>query len=86
MKTKIIVHRAEEGGYWAEVTSIPGCVTQGETIEELVINLKEAVDGCLSVMAETMKSILDQDLQEKVFENRRRKKAVFSYPTERMAA
>jgi predicted RNase H-like HicB family nuclease len=49
MKIKIIVHEAEEGGYWAEVPSIPGCATQGETFEELLANLYEAIEGCLSV-------------------------------------
>ncbi len=49
MKLKVIVHEAEEGGYWAEVPAIPGCVTQGDTFEELLSNLYEAVDGCLSV-------------------------------------
>jgi len=49
MKLKIIIHKAEEGGYWAEVPSIPGCATQGETFEELLQNLYEAVEGCLSV-------------------------------------
>jgi predicted RNase H-like HicB family nuclease len=49
MKLKVIVHEAEEGGYWAEVPSIPGCATQGETFEELLSNLYEAVEGCLSV-------------------------------------
>jgi predicted RNase H-like HicB family nuclease len=49
MKLKVIVHEAEEGGYWAEVPSIPGCVTQGETFDELLANLYEAVEGCLSV-------------------------------------
>ena len=49
MKLKIVVHEAEEGGYWAEVPSIPGCATQGETFEELLKNLYEAVQGCLSV-------------------------------------
>lgn len=49
MKLKVIVHEAEEGGYWAEVPAIPGCATQGETFEELLANLYEAVDGCLSV-------------------------------------
>jgi len=48
MKIKIIVHEAEEGGYWAEVPAIPGCATQGETFEELLKNLCEAVDGCLA--------------------------------------
>ena len=49
MKLKVIVHEAEEGGYWAEVPSIPGCATQGDTFEELLENLYEAVEGCLSV-------------------------------------
>jgi predicted RNase H-like HicB family nuclease len=49
MKLKVIVHEAEEGGYWAEVPSIPGCATQGENFEELLKNLYEAVEGCLSV-------------------------------------
>ncbi|HEX7330483.1 MAG TPA: type II toxin-antitoxin system HicB family antitoxin [Pyrinomonadaceae bacterium] len=49
MKIKVIVHPAEEGGYWAEVPAIPGCATQGETLEELLQNIHEAVEGCLSV-------------------------------------
>ena len=49
MKLKIIVHKAEEGGYWAEVPAIPGCATQGETMQELMQNIYEAVEGCLSV-------------------------------------
>lgn len=49
MKIKVIVHEVEEGGYWAEVPSILGCVTQGETFEELLMNLYEAVEACLSV-------------------------------------
>ncbi len=49
MKLKVIVHQAVEGGYWAEVPAILGCVTQGETFEELLSNLYEAVEACLSV-------------------------------------
>ncbi|CAN5689732.1 hypothetical protein BH23GEM5_BH23GEM5_06290 [soil metagenome] len=49
MKLQVVVHEAEEGGYWAEVPAIPGCATQGETFEELLHNLYEAVEGCLSV-------------------------------------
>jgi len=49
MKLKVIVHQAEEGGYWAEVPSIPGCATQGETFEELLKNIYDAVEGCLAV-------------------------------------
>ena len=53
MKLKVVVHEAEEGGYWAEVPSIPGCATQGDTFEELLQNLYDAVDGCLSIDVET---------------------------------
>lgn len=49
MKLKIIIHQAEEGGFWAEVPAIPGCMTQGDTFDELLGNLYEAVEGCLSV-------------------------------------
>ena len=51
MKIKAIVHDAEEGGCWAEVPAIPGCATQGETLDELAANLKEAKMACLSVDA-----------------------------------
>lgn len=53
MKLKVIVHDAEEGGFWAEVPAIPGCATQGDTFEELLKNLYEAVEGCLAVQVET---------------------------------
>jgi predicted RNase H-like HicB family nuclease len=56
MKLKVIVHQAEEGGYWAEVPAIPGCATQGETFEDLLQNLYEAVEGCLSVDVSTIKT------------------------------
>lgn len=44
MKIQAIVHEAEEGGYWAEVLSLPGCVTEGDTMEELENNLREAIE------------------------------------------
>ena len=49
MKIKVIVHDAKEGGFWAEVPALPGCATEGETMEELMRNLHEAIEGCLSV-------------------------------------
>lgn len=49
MKLKVIIHEAEEGGPWAEIPALPGCVTQTETLEELIPNIYEAVEGCLSV-------------------------------------
>ena len=49
MKIKIVVHEAEEGGYWAEVPALPGCASQGESLDELMRNLHEAIEGCLSI-------------------------------------
>ena len=54
MKLKVIIHPAEEGGFWAEVPAILGCATQGETMEELMTNLYEAIEACLSVDLETI--------------------------------
>jgi predicted RNase H-like HicB family nuclease len=48
MKVKVVVHEAEEGGFWVEVPAIPGCATQGDSMEELMQNLREAIEGCLS--------------------------------------
>ena len=47
MKLKVVIHKAEEGGYWAEVPSLAGCATQGDTFEELLENIYEAIEGCL---------------------------------------
>jgi len=48
-KIKVVVHEADEGGFWAEVPALPGCATQGETMDELLRNLRDAIEGCLSV-------------------------------------
>ena len=50
------MHEAEEGGYWAEVPALPGCATEGDTFEELLKNLYEVIEGCLSVDVEPPKS------------------------------
>jgi predicted RNase H-like HicB family nuclease len=49
MKLKVVIHEAEEGGFWAEVPSLPGCVSQGETYDEILFNIQEAIEGCLSI-------------------------------------
>ena len=51
MNIKAVVHKAEEGGYWAEVPALPGCVTQAETMPELRRNLREAIAGWLEAGA-----------------------------------
>ena len=47
MTLKAIIHEADEGGFWAEVPALPGCFTQGESLQELEANLHEAVEGWL---------------------------------------
>ncbi|HET7680185.1 MAG TPA: type II toxin-antitoxin system HicB family antitoxin [Xanthobacteraceae bacterium] len=64
MKIKVVVHEADEGGFWAEVPAIPGCSTQGETMDELMKNLHEAIEGCLSVDVAAPK----QDGKESILE------------------
>ncbi|MCC5618509.1 type II toxin-antitoxin system HicB family antitoxin [Nostoc sp. CHAB 5836] len=49
MKIRAIIHPAEEGGFWAEVPALPGCITEGDTIEEVMTNLKDAIEGWLEV-------------------------------------
>ena len=44
MNLKVVIHK-EDGGYWAEVPALKGCFTQGETIDEIKKNIKEAIDG-----------------------------------------
>ena len=61
MKLKVIVHEAEEGGYWAEVPAIQGCATQGDDMEALIKNLYEAIEGCMSV---------DMDMAEEALHSR----------------
>jgi predicted RNase H-like HicB family nuclease len=52
MKLKVIVHPAEEGGYWAEVPALPGCVSEGETLDEVLANIREAAEGWIEVAAD----------------------------------
>jgi predicted RNase H-like HicB family nuclease len=49
MKIRAIIHPAEEGGYWAEVPGLPGCITEGDSMEEVMANLKDAIEGWLHV-------------------------------------
>ncbi|BBO16525.1 HicB family protein [Candidatus Brocadia pituitae] len=64
MKLKVVVHTAEEGGYWAEVPAIPGCFTQGDTWEELLQNIYEAIEACLSVEVESVQIKPDDKVLE----------------------
>lgn len=46
------VHEAEEGGFWADVPSLPGCGSQGETLDELQLNIEDAIEACVAVVEE----------------------------------
>ena len=64
MTIKAIIHKAEEGGFWAEVPSLPGCVTQGESLGEVRENLKEAIELWLETGSpETVPNKEDQILE-----------------------
>ena len=49
----VVIHEEAEGGFWAEVPALPGCYSQGESIAELMDNVREAIAGVLEVMKET---------------------------------
>jgi predicted RNase H-like HicB family nuclease len=44
MEYTVIIHAAEEGGYWVEVPALPGCFSQGETIDAALANVREAIE------------------------------------------
>lgn len=52
MEYTVVVHKAEEGGYWVEVPALPGCYSQGETAQEALENVKEAIQLDLEVLRE----------------------------------
>jgi predicted RNase H-like HicB family nuclease len=60
MKIRAIIHPAEEGGYWAEVPALPGCITEGDNRDEVIKNLQDAIEGWLSV-ANRLKNISSND-------------------------
>lgn len=52
MKFRVIIHPDPDGGYWAEVPALSGGATEGDTREELMANLHDAIEGWLEVAAE----------------------------------
>jgi len=52
---KIIVEKDESGYYVGEIPALPGCISQGKTIEELKVNITEAIEGWLEVMNDKAK-------------------------------
>lgn len=46
----VVIHEEPEGGFWAEVPALPGCYSQGKTVDELIENIREAMTGVLEVL------------------------------------
>lgn len=47
----ILTPDLEDGGYTAECPAIPGCISEGDSVEETLCNIKEAIEGCLETLA-----------------------------------
>ena len=57
MEYTVVIHPAEEGGYWCEVPALPGCYSQGETIEETLNNAKCAIESHIYALKENNEEI-----------------------------
>ena len=57
MEYTVVLHKAEDGGYWAEVPALEGCYSQGETVEETITNVKEAIEVHIEVLKEDGKDL-----------------------------
>ena len=64
MTLKVLIHAAEEGGFWAEVPALPGCVSQGETVDEVRVNVREAIEGWLLAEDSTMQATAPDQIIE----------------------
>lgn len=60
MEYTVIFHQAEEGGYWAEVPALPGCFSQGESIEEAVKNIRESIEAHIEALKEEGQEIPEE--------------------------
>ena len=64
MRLKVIIHEAEEGGFWAEAPALPGCVSQGETRLEVETNIREAIKGWLAAEDESTETTPQDEVIE----------------------
>ena len=48
----VVVHEADEGGFWVEVPALPGCYSQGETVDEALAHVREAIEVYLEALSE----------------------------------
>ncbi|GMU40289.1 MAG: hypothetical protein AMXMBFR23_11550 [Chloroflexota bacterium] len=52
MEYVLVIHEAEEGGYWAEVPALPGCFVQADSLDELLSDAREAIASHLEALRE----------------------------------
>ncbi|CAD6491241.1 MAG: HicB_like antitoxin of bacterial toxin-antitoxinsystem [Candidatus Argoarchaeum ethanivorans] len=64
MKYKVVISKGEDGWYVVECPSIPGCVSQGKNFEEALENIKDAIQGCLTVLNEKIEIKGEEKLME----------------------
>lgn len=57
MQYSVVVHTAEEGGFWVEVPALPGCYSQGESVEESLRNVSEAIELYLEVLRDDARDV-----------------------------
>ena len=58
MNFKVVLQEAEEGGYIVSCPALPGCHSQGDSMDEALENIKEAIAGCLESLAEERTRLL----------------------------
>lgn len=59
-KFHVLIEQDEDGGYIGKVSELKGCLSQGDTLDELMENIKEAIELCLEVEAEGKKAIREE--------------------------
>jgi len=62
MEYVLVIHAAEEGGYWAEIPLLPGCYVQGESIEELLADAPDAIASHVEALREDGRDVPRSDL------------------------
>ena len=61
MEYVVVIHEAEEGGYWAEVPGLEGCFAQGETVDETIEDSKAAIASHLEALREMGETVPGAD-------------------------
>jgi predicted RNase H-like HicB family nuclease len=67
MQYSVVVHTEDEGGFWVEVPALPGCYSQGETVDEALGNVREAISLYLETLRDEGQDVpRDEDVVFKV--------------------